>query len=63
MLNDAGTMEFVSVRALRGHSFLQVAFERRPVGGTTLAYIAFVDPMSLGVEGVARANWYALDPA
>lgn len=58
-LNDAGTMEFVSERHFNGQLLLQVAFVRRPVGGTPVAYIAVLSADGKQVLAVARANWYS----
>lgn len=63
LLDDAGTAEFVSLRILGGRMQLQVAFVRRPVDGTSVSYVAFEDPGTRDVTCVARANWYAVDPA
>lgn len=58
-LDDAGTMEFVSERHFNGQLLLQVAFVRRPVGGTPATYVAVLSPDGKRVLAVARANWYA----
>lgn len=58
VLDDSGTMEFVSVRHFAGRPLLQVAFVHRPIGSPSQAYVAFLDPGNRHVISVARANWY-----
>lgn len=58
LLEDAGTMEFVSLRHFDGRQLLQVAFVRRPVGQPSAAYVAVMNPGSQAVLAVAQANWY-----
>lgn len=58
ILDDAGTMEFVSLRHFNGRLLLQVAFVQRPVGGPSVAYVALLDPGTHAVLALAQANWY-----
>lgn len=58
LLDDAGTMEFVSERHFNGQSLIQVAFVRRPVGESPAAYVALLSPDGKQVLAVALANWY-----
>lgn len=57
-LDDAATMEFVSVRHFNGRLLLQVAFVRRPVGQPNVAYVAILNPGTRAVLAVAQANRY-----
>lgn len=63
LLNDAGTMEFISERSFDNRSLLQVAFVRRPVVGQDFTYVALLDKATLRVVTLVRANWYELTPA
>lgn len=58
MLDDAGTMEFVSLRHFDGQLRLQTAFVRRPVGQPSVAYVAVMNPGTETVLATAQANWY-----
>lgn len=57
-LDDAGTMEFVSLRHFNGRLLIQVAFVRRPVGGPSAAYVSVLDPGTHAVLANVQANWY-----
>lgn len=57
-LDDAGTMEFVSLRHFNGRLLLQVAFVQRPVNAPSMAYVALLDPGTHAMQALAQANWY-----
>ncbi|MBF6591668.1 MAG: hypothetical protein IVW57_14240 [Ktedonobacterales bacterium] len=61
-LDDAGTMEYVSLRHFAGRELLQVAFVRRPVGAPSVAYVVLLGIDTPTVLATARADWYRWEP-
>jgi hypothetical protein len=57
-LDDAATMEFVSIRHFSGRTVLQVAFVRRPVGSPSMSYVVLLDMGTRALLATAQADWY-----
>lgn len=57
-LDDAGTMEFVSVRHINGQPLIQVAFVQRPLKAPSVAYAVLLNPNTRTVLAAVQANWY-----
>lgn len=58
ILDNAGTMEFVSLRHFGGKEYLQVAFVYLPANGPQVSYAVILNKTSENVIFAGQTNWY-----